>query len=130
MCKDPRMVKVPKRIAWIRCEGSRDKSSGRDYCSSVCCMYATKQAIIAREHDAGVEPTIFFIDMRAHGKGFDRYYRAGQSRPGYDISVPWFPGLRKSPKARIWRFLMWMHTAKFSWKNLTWSYIGEPGCSP
>jgi heterodisulfide reductase subunit A-like polyferredoxin len=69
----------PKRIAWIQCVGSRDKSIGREYCSSVCCMYATKQAIVAREHDATIEPTIFFIDMRAHGKGFDRYYeRAGE----------------------------------------------------
>jgi len=41
-------------------------------------MYATKQAIIAREHDANVKPTIFFIDMRAHGKGFDRYYERAQ----------------------------------------------------
>ena len=70
--------KDPRKIAWIQCVGSRDKSIGRDYCSSVCCMYATKQAIIAREHDARVEPTIFFIDMRAHGKGFDRYYERAQ----------------------------------------------------
>ena len=70
--------KDPKKIAWIQCVGSRDKSSGRDYCSSVCCMYATKQAIIAREHDASVESTIFFIDMRAHGKGFDRYYERAE----------------------------------------------------
>ncbi len=68
----------PKKIAWIQCVGSRDKAAGRDYCSSVCCMYATKQAIIAREHDAEVEPSIFFIDMRAHGKGFDRYYERAQ----------------------------------------------------
>jgi heterodisulfide reductase subunit A-like polyferredoxin len=68
----------PKKIAWIQCVGSRDKAAGRDYCSSVCCMYATKQALIAREHDAAVEPTIFFIDMRAHGKGFDRYYERAQ----------------------------------------------------
>lgn len=68
----------PQKIAWIQCVGSRDKAAGRDYCSSVCCMYATKQAIIAKEHDAGVEPTIFFIDMRAHGKGFDRYYERAQ----------------------------------------------------
>ncbi len=68
----------PTRIAWIQCVGSRDKAAGRDYCSSVCCMYATKQAIIAKEHDAKVAPTIFFIDMRAHGKGFDRYYERAQ----------------------------------------------------
>ena len=44
------------------------------YCSSVCCMYAMKEAIIAKEHVSTVEPTIFFMDMRAHGKDFDKYY--------------------------------------------------------
>lgn len=63
----------PKKIAWIQCVGSRDHSCNRDYCSSVCCMYATKEAFIAREHDASIEPTIFYIDMRAFGKNFDEY---------------------------------------------------------
>ncbi len=72
----------PRKIAWIQCVGSRDKALGRDYCSSVCCMYATKQAIIVKEHDAGVEPTIFFIDLRAHGKGFDRYCERAQESGG------------------------------------------------
>lgn len=63
----------PKKIAWIQCVGSRDHSCDRDYCSSVCCMYATKEAFIAREHDANIEPTIFYIDMRSFGKNFDEY---------------------------------------------------------
>ncbi len=64
----------PKRIGFIQCVGSRDVD--RDYCSSVCCMYATKEAIIAKEH-AGedLECDIFFMDMRAFGKGFDAYYQ-------------------------------------------------------
>ncbi len=65
--------KHPKKIAWIQCVGSRDHSCDRDYCSSVCCMYATKEAFIAREHDANIEPTIFYIDMRSFGKNFDEY---------------------------------------------------------
>jgi heterodisulfide reductase subunit A len=65
--------KHPKKIAWIQCVGSRDHSCDRDYCSSVCCMYATKEAFIAREHDANIEPTIFYIDMRSFGKNFDDY---------------------------------------------------------
>ena len=65
--------KHPKKIAWIQCVGSRDHSCDRDYCSSVCCMYATKEAFIAREHDANIEPTIFYIDMRSFGKNFDQY---------------------------------------------------------
>jgi heterodisulfide reductase subunit A len=64
--------KHPKRIAWIQCVGSREVD--RNYCSSVCCMYATKEAIIAKEHEPDLNCTIFFIDMRAYGKGFDAYY--------------------------------------------------------
>ncbi len=63
----------PKKIAWIQCVGSRDHSCNRDYCSSVCCMYATKEAFIAREHDKSIKPTIFYIDMRSFGKNFDNY---------------------------------------------------------
>ena len=63
---------IPQRIAWIQCVGSRDKD--HDYCSSVCCMYATKEAIICKEHLPFVEPTIFYMDVRAQGKGFDGYY--------------------------------------------------------
>ncbi len=72
----------PKKIAWIQCVGSRDAGLGREYCSYVCCMYAAKQAIIAKEHDAQVEPTIFFLDFRAQGKGFDRYYERARQTNG------------------------------------------------
>jgi heterodisulfide reductase subunit A-like polyferredoxin len=63
----------PKRIAWIQCVGSRDSHIGKGYCSSVCCMYATKEAVIAKEHAQEMEATIFFMDMRAYGKDFDKY---------------------------------------------------------
>ncbi|MGA8571645.1 MAG: FAD-dependent oxidoreductase [Desulfobaccales bacterium] len=72
----------PRKVAWIQCVGSRDASCGREYCSYVCCMYATKQAIIAREHDHNVEPTIFYIDLRAQGKGFDRYAERAEKQHG------------------------------------------------
>jgi len=62
----------PKRVAFIQCVGSRDFE--HNYCSSVCCMYATKEAIIAKEHDPDLECTIFYMDMRAYGKGFDAYF--------------------------------------------------------
>ena len=66
--------KEPKRIAFLQCVGSRD--CDRDYCSSVCCMYATKEAIIAKEHlGAGLQCDIYFMDLRAYGKGFEQYYR-------------------------------------------------------
>jgi heterodisulfide reductase subunit A len=65
---------VPKKLAFIQCVGSRDKNTGNTYCSSVCCMFAMKEAVIAQEHTPGLECTIFFMDMRAFGKEFDDYY--------------------------------------------------------
>jgi heterodisulfide reductase subunit A-like polyferredoxin len=72
--------KVPKKIAFLQCVGSRDQN--HPYCSAVCCMYATKEAIIAKEHEKEVEPTIFFIDIRAYGKGFDTYYERAKKEYG------------------------------------------------
>jgi len=67
----------PKRIAFLQCVGSRD--SEHDYCSSVCCMYATKEAIIAKEHlGEGLQCDVFFMDLRAFSKGFEQYYRRAQ----------------------------------------------------
>jgi heterodisulfide reductase subunit A-like polyferredoxin len=68
----PSDLKPPKRIAYIQCVGSREID--RNYCSSVCCMYATKEAIITREHAPETECTIFYIDLRAFGKGYEHYY--------------------------------------------------------
>jgi heterodisulfide reductase subunit A2 len=74
--------KEPTKVGWIQCVGSRDASINQDYCSYVCCMYATKQAIIAKEHVPTIEPAIFFIDIRAQGKGFDRYYERAKKDHG------------------------------------------------
>ena len=68
----PSDLKHPGKVAWIQCVGSREVDC--NYCSSVCCMYATKEAIMAKEHEPDLDCTIFFIDMRAFGKGFDAYY--------------------------------------------------------
>jgi len=70
----------PQRIAWIQCVGSRDSHIDQDYCSSVCCMVAAKQAMITKEHDPNIETTIFHIDIRAHGKGFDRFYERSKTQ--------------------------------------------------
>jgi heterodisulfide reductase subunit A-like polyferredoxin len=82
--------KEPKKIAFIQCVGSRDTSCGNSWCSSVCCMYATKEAIIAKEHAKGLETTIFFMDIRAHGKDFDRFVNRAREEYGvrYIRSVP------------------------------------------
>ena len=74
--------KTPHRIAWIQCVGSRDQSIGNDYCSYVCCMYAIKQAMITKEHEPDVDTSIFYIDMRAQGKGFDRFYERARDETG------------------------------------------------
>jgi heterodisulfide reductase subunit A len=80
--KRPSDRKTPKRIAWIQCIGSRDTAVGNTYCSAVCCMYATKQVILAKDHDSELEATIFHNDIRAFGKGFERYYERAKNTPG------------------------------------------------
>ncbi|MFX1487971.1 MAG: FAD-dependent oxidoreductase [Promethearchaeota archaeon] len=73
---------IPKKIAFLQCVGSRDKKHGIDYCSSVCCMYTTKEAVIAKEHMNIVEPTIFTMDIRAYGKDFDKYIERAKEEYG------------------------------------------------
>lgn len=68
----PSNGQLPKKVAFIQCVGSRE--TGADFCSAVCCMYATKEALILKEHYPEVEVTIFYIDIRAYGKGFESYY--------------------------------------------------------
>lgn len=70
--------KVPKNIAFIQCVGSRNPRIDRKHCSSVCCMYATKESIIAKEHDPELNITIFYIDIRAYGKNFEEFYNRAQ----------------------------------------------------
>ncbi|MBN2538377.1 (2Fe-2S)-binding protein, partial [candidate division WOR-3 bacterium] len=78
----PHDGKVPRRIAWIQCVGSRDEREDRAYCSSVCCMYAIKEATIAKEHVKEIEPTIFYMDIRAHGKDFDAFFNRARDQHG------------------------------------------------
>ncbi|MFX1303442.1 MAG: FAD-dependent oxidoreductase [Promethearchaeota archaeon] len=73
---------IPRKIAFLQCIGSRDKQHGIDYCSSVCCMYTTKEAVIAKEHMDIVEPTIFTMDIRAYGKDFDKYIERARDEYG------------------------------------------------
>jgi len=65
--------KHAKKIAWIQCAG-RGLDHGVPYCSKVCCMVATKQTIITKEHDATVDTTIYYNDLKAYGKGFWGFY--------------------------------------------------------
>lgn len=72
----PSDAKEIKKIAWVQCAGSRSKVAGRPFCSAVCCMYAIKQAVVAKEQIGhGFSATIFYTDARVYGKGFEKYYR-------------------------------------------------------
>ncbi len=73
---------TPQKIAWIQCVGSRDVSAGNTYCSSVCCMYAMKQVILSKEHIPSMEAVILHNDVRAFGKGFERYYERAKGMEG------------------------------------------------
>jgi len=66
----------PAKIAWLQCIGSRDlNQTDNPYCSSVCCMYAIKEAVIAKEHaHAPLDAAVFYMDIRSYGKDFERYY--------------------------------------------------------
>jgi heterodisulfide reductase subunit A-like polyferredoxin len=74
----------PKKIAWLQCVGSRDTNQcGNGYCSAVCCMYAIKEAMIAKEHAKGnLGCVIFNMDIRTFGKEYERYYARAEDREG------------------------------------------------
>lgn len=101
----------PEKIAWIQCVGSRDNSCDKGYCSAVCCMYATKEAIIAKEHAPGIKPTIFYMDMRAYGKGFDKYYERARDDYGVRYIKCQVSKVVEKPRS----------------KNLLMAYIDEKG---
>ena len=62
------------KVAWIQCVGSRDLQTDADFCSNICCMYAIKEALVAKEKTRGeLDTTIFYMDMRTFGKSFQRY---------------------------------------------------------
>jgi heterodisulfide reductase subunit A len=74
--------KHPKKIAWISCVGSRQViEGGNSYCSAVCCTYNQKQVILAKDHDAEIEATIFHNDIRSFGKDFERFYQRTANLP-------------------------------------------------
>ena len=92
--KRPSDEKSPKRIAFLQCVGSRDQS--HDYCSSVCCMYAAKEAIMTVEHahaearsgngNPNVHCQIFFMDTRSYSKGYEEYYQRAKQKYGVEYT--------------------------------------------
>jgi heterodisulfide reductase subunit A-like polyferredoxin len=76
--------KEPEKIAWLQCVGSRDVNRcDHSYCSAVCCMYAIKEAVIAKEHsEKPLDTAIFYMDMRTYGKDFEKYYVRAEEESG------------------------------------------------
>ncbi len=75
--KRPSDGEHPGKIAFIQCVGSRDQD--HEYCSSVCCMFANKQAMLTIDHVPECKPDVFLMDMRAQGKGFDAFYERARA---------------------------------------------------
>ena len=80
----PSDEKEPKKIAWLQCVGSRDTNRcGNGYCSSVCCMYTIKDAMIAKEHSGDeLDCAVFYMDIRSFGKDYEKYYNRAKDNEG------------------------------------------------
>jgi len=109
--KRPSDSQSPRRLAFIHCVGSRDNNCGAGYCSSVCCMYTAKQVIVAKKLDPDLEVTVFYMDIRAFGKDFERYFDKVQSLP--DVTY------RRSMVSSIHQYQQG--------RNLRLNYAGEDG---
>ncbi len=92
--------KLPQRIAWLQCVGSRDEK--HPYCSSICCMYATKEAMLAKQRAEGTEVDvhcqIFMMDERAFNKEFNAYYQQAQKRYGVEYTRCRISIVREDPE--------------------------------
>jgi heterodisulfide reductase subunit A len=91
---------APGRVAFIQCVGSRDESIGYPYCSSVCCMYTAKQLAAAKEIDPNLEASVFFMDIRTFGKGFERYFNRVESLPGVTYRRCMVSSIHEVPQTR------------------------------
>ncbi len=79
----------PKSIGFIQCVGSRSARRGRSYCSNTCCMNTVKSTLVLKEHDPDVEIKVFYIDIRAFGKGFeDLFTRSRRKGTHYVRGLP------------------------------------------
>lgn len=78
----PSDMEKPKRVAFIHCVGSRDEKIGKPYCSRVCCMYSMKNAQLIKDKMPDSEVTLYYMDIRAFGKGFEEFYKNSQEKYG------------------------------------------------
>ncbi len=80
--KRPSDGKIAHNIAFIQCVGSRTQTKGHPYCSTFCCMYATKEAVLIKEHESSSQVTIFYMDLKTFGKGFQDFVDRAQNHWG------------------------------------------------
>jgi heterodisulfide reductase subunit A len=92
--------KVSHNIAFIQCVGSRTQTTGYPYCSASCCMYATKEAVLIKEHEPSSHVTIFYMDLRTFGKGFQGFVDRAQNHWGVNY-IRGRPGeIREDPTTK------------------------------
>ena len=97
--------RTPKKIAFLQCIGSRDQT--HDYCSAICCMSATKEAILIRDHNPDTEVQVFMMDARAFSKGYEGYYRRAKQEYGVQYTRCRISSLKEDPdtKSLIVRYM-------------------------
>ena len=105
----PSDASAPKKIAWLQCIGSRDQT--HPYCSSICCMYATKEAMLAKQRIPGVECRVFTMDERAFNKEYNAYVQLAREQHHIDFTRCRISNLKEDPQT----------------KNLTAEFITEDG---
>lgn len=90
----------PRRIAFIKCVGSRDVSIGRGYCSSVCCMHTAKHVRVVKELEPDTEITVFFMDIRTYGKDYETYFDETKGLPGVRYVRSMVSSVHERPQTR------------------------------
>jgi len=96
---------VPRRLAFIHCVGSRNESLGRPYCSTSCCMITAKQVGLAKEIVPEAEMTVFTMDVRAAGKGYERYFQRVAALPGVEYRRGMVSAVQNVPGTQNLRLL-------------------------
>ncbi len=118
----PSDEKEPQKIAWLQCVGSRDTNKcGNGYCSSVCCMYAIKDAMIAKEHSHGnLDCAIFNMDIRSFGKDYEKYYNRAKDREGIRFVKARVHTIYDDPQTGDLRLVFADESGHMTKKYLTW----------
>ena len=94
---------IPHKVAFIQCVGSRSLKGEYPYCSSVCCMYATKEAALIKEHERESEVYIFYTDIRAIGKGFQEFVNRAKKEWGIEYYRAKPSKISEDPKTKdLW----------------------------